>query len=231
MEKNFNFAPYAPPKNILDIINRKRERGLPETITTTVIEQVGIPSSSASRTLRALHFLGLIDEELKQTPIFEEIGNASSSQYPELMKKLVKEAYKDIFTLIDPAIDSMEKIQDAFRRYEPKAQRSRMIALFMKLCSEAKLTNNKATRKSNKSINVTKRFKPLPTFPSNNSENNLAKSDVDQKKNPLSVAEKNLFLALIDQLPTNRQWSKTKRERWIQAVIATVDLLVEVVDD
>jgi hypothetical protein len=35
----------------------------------------------------------------------------------------------------------------------------------------------------------------------------------------------------MQQLPAEARWTRSKRERWLQALEAAVDLLVEVVDE
>jgi ABC-type sulfate transport system substrate-binding protein len=41
-------------------------------------------------------------------------------------------------------------------------------------------------------------------------------------------ADYRLLAALMQQLPKDGKWSKARRDRWIQAISASVDLLVEI---
>jgi hypothetical protein len=134
-----DYAPYAPPKNVLDFIRRKRERGLPDVIGSQVLEQIGIPEGNAPRTLRALRFLGLIEDDGSQSAALERIGAASSTQYSKVLAEVIQQAYHQVFTMIDPSVDSETAIEDSFRQFQPEAQRSRMVALFLALCREADL--------------------------------------------------------------------------------------------
>ncbi len=54
-------APYAYPNAVLGLIQRYRDRVLPEPVTPTALRAFGISPGNASRTLQALRFLGLID--------------------------------------------------------------------------------------------------------------------------------------------------------------------------
>ena len=44
-------APYAPVHNVLTVIRRLRERGLPDPLTIQELERIGIPAGNAPRTL------------------------------------------------------------------------------------------------------------------------------------------------------------------------------------
>ncbi len=46
------FAPYAPAKAVLGVVERFRDRGLPEPLTTGALEQVGVPASMAPEPCR-----------------------------------------------------------------------------------------------------------------------------------------------------------------------------------
>ena len=67
-----NLAPYAPLANVLILIRRRRGKGLPEILNTEKLAKLGIPEGNISRTLQALRFLDLIDEEGYQSASFLE---------------------------------------------------------------------------------------------------------------------------------------------------------------
>src|ERR1700730_9244810 len=106
------FAPYAPSTSVLAVIRRLRDRSLPNPLTAQELTRLSISEGLANRTLRALSFLGLIDEEGHRTIAFERLGKASSNEYPELLGEVIKEAYTDVFTIIDPANATDIQIND-----------------------------------------------------------------------------------------------------------------------
>ena len=55
--------PYAPANAVIDVIKRLRETGLTEPVTQNSMEQIGIPPTMVGPTMRALVYLGLMDEE------------------------------------------------------------------------------------------------------------------------------------------------------------------------
>src|SRR6266508_4165539 len=95
-------APYAPPANIIQVIKRYRDRGLPDPVTNSSLETVGIPEGTVSRVTVGLKFLGLIDEEGHRTEAFERIKRATSAEYPSVLAEIIREAYKPIFQVVDP---------------------------------------------------------------------------------------------------------------------------------
>src|SRR5437899_2304963 len=77
-----NFAPYAPAKAVMKVIQRYRDRGLPDTLTPKALEQIGVPGTMSPRTLAALKFLGLLESDGTRTEAFERLKRAQTNEYP-----------------------------------------------------------------------------------------------------------------------------------------------------
>jgi hypothetical protein len=227
-------APYAPLSNIIGLIRRRRDKGMPEVLNTQELIRMGISEGNIARTLQALRFLNLVDEEGRQTKAFNRIARASTSEYPEILGEILKEAYSDVFTIIDPAEATDIEFVDAFRFYQPQKQRSRMILLFRGLCQETGLIEGgpPETRKRGR---VTKTNK-LPSQPQVNAALKAQSHIEEPPQSPnldsyQSINRKYALLeALLRQLPEDRRWTKEQRDRWLQALTANVDLLVDVVE-
>src|SRR5579871_3246489 len=86
-------APYAPFGCVIAVIRRFRERGLPETLTMQEITRVGVSEGNAPRTLQALRFLKLVDEDGHRTQTFDRLGRVPTSEYAEVLGEIIKEAY------------------------------------------------------------------------------------------------------------------------------------------
>lgn len=228
-----NFAPYAPAKAVLNVIERFRDRGLPDPLTSGVLEQIGVPASMAPRTLQSLRFLGLIDEGGNRLESFERLRQAKTDEYPGVLAEIVRAAYLPVFTIVDPATDSDTSIADAFRGYEPGAQRAKMISLFRGLCVAAGLIpvgNRPAGGAPKKPVGgaflskpraATKRAAPEEQEPKRVGEPRSDDGGVDIR----------LITAIIQQLPRERRWSASRRDRWLAAITSAVDLLIEVKED
>lgn len=237
-------CPYAPYGNVLTVINQMRERGLKEPVTMQLITTAGVAEGNASRTLQALRFLDLIDEEGYHTPNFHLLGNAPSDEYPEILGQILKDAYKNVFMVLDPATATDDRLQNAFRYYQPKAQRQRMISLFKGLCREAGLMpGGSEPMKRSRSTTSSKSTTPLgtnrkqlvtePSIPHKPLDTAFVSSQTNHHHQYDISQEYPLLLNLLQQLPKGEEkyWTKERREKWLQAVAANVDLLVDVKEE
>ena len=132
-------GPYAPPRAILEIINRFRHRGLATPFDADVLARAGVSNSLIQRTLHSLRTLDLIDEIGNPT---EQLINLQQAPEPEFQGRLadvVRAAYAEIFNFADPATDDAQAIRDAFRPYRPTGQQNRMVSLFLGLSAAAGL--------------------------------------------------------------------------------------------
>ena len=228
LDKN---APYAPFGCVISVIKRFRERGLAETLTIQEIVRVGVSEGNASRTLQALKFLKLVDEEGHRTQTFDRIARVPTNEYAEVFGEIVKDAYKDVFVIVDPAEATDIEINDAFRYYHPQAQRSRMVVLFRSLCQETGLIPGgpPETRKrmSNATINklgsrsVITRKSQIEVLQASEA-NGLSDNSI------VIGQEYGLLAGLLQQLPSDKKWTKERRDRWLQAFTANIDLLIDI---
>src|ERR1700687_6222092 len=119
-------GPYASASSILEVINRRRDRGLNTPINAEVLARAGIPESLIPRTLHSLQTLDLIDEAGAPTPTFEALRVAPAAEFKTWLQDWLKSAYADVFAFVDPSEDDEVKITDAFRPYNPAGQQRRM---------------------------------------------------------------------------------------------------------
>jgi hypothetical protein len=62
---------------------------------------------------------------------------STDEEYRSILAGLIREAYREVFDVVDPAKDPQERILNVFRRYTPASQRARMVIFFLGLCREA----------------------------------------------------------------------------------------------
>jgi len=225
METDRQPTPYAPVNNVLSVIRRLRERGLPEVLSFGELQRIGIPSGNASRTLVALRYLGLIDDEGRRTSAFDRLGRAKSDEYNEVLAEVVRNAYAQIFAIVDPAENSDIEIADAFRGLQPEAQRERMITLFLGLCREAGIVSGRAPE-----ARPRRRQQAAQEHPQRQRQERQPKSavrDDDQQDQPVGP-DFRLLAGLIQRLPKSGKWTQADRDRWLQAMAANVDVLIDV---
>ncbi len=213
-------APYAPVANVLTVIRRFRERGLLDPLTLQELERIGIPTGNAPRTLAALRFLGLVDDEGHRMDAFERLHGASTADYPKVLAEIVREAYEPVFTVVDPAEDTEIQLHDAFRHYQPQAQRERMVTLFLGLCQEAGIVQGGPPERRPRARRATLTARQ-PTTVSTKEAYEEASPSAD-----VGGADYRLLSALIQQLPRpGTGWTKVRRDKWMQAMGSAIDLL------
>lgn len=217
-----NFVPYASAKSVIQVIKRYRERGLPDPLTLEALQQVGITASMSSPTCRALLFLGLVDEAGAKTPLFENIRRATSDEYAQVLADAIRGAYSEIFIIADPAKDDASTIADAFRKYDPASQRSKMVNLFVGLCEEAGITEPRIKRRTREPATNTRAPK-ASTGP--------VVETVVSRNEDAAEFDFRLVSSIVQQLPKSGQWTSDKRQRWLDAMTSAIDLLIDVQDD
>lgn len=130
-------APYAPPSAVLKVIRHYADRDVPERVTLMNLVQIGVTEALAPRTLVALKFLGLLEDDGTTTERFRALRYAKSDEYQEVFGGVLDAAYKDILDHVDVGTATDTDIANAFRPYSPGGQRGRMITLFVALAREA----------------------------------------------------------------------------------------------
>ena len=232
---NDDFAPYASPSSILSVIHRFRQTGLSWPLTKDEIQRVGISQSLATRTISALEFLNLIDKEGNRTDTINILGRATTEEYPGVFADILKDAYSDVFAILDPASATDTQFFDAFRTKTPEKQRSRMVSLFKGLCVEAGLMEEESPTKKEKPKRVAK-----------NSSQKDEKKELVQRKTqqaritgsiPLEGEGSEYWYRKLEPLftklpgPSKPSWTKEDREKWHQALTALLDLYIPVKEE
>jgi hypothetical protein len=230
-----NYMPYAPAAPVIGLLRRLREGKLPDPLNPTTMLQVGIAEGNAPRIFNAMRFLRLINDQGGRTAEFDRLRRVSTEEYPRALAELVQAAYAPVLTIVDPAVDNDIAIADAFRGFEPIGQRSKMVAFFSALLREAAMlpggpiTTRQRTMKPRperpaKAPTGTTTARPTarPTGPAS------GQPVVTDDAPPSGGPDYRLLSALVQQLPREGRWSQERRDRWIGAITATIDLLVEV---
>lgn len=224
-------APYAAPKNVLDVIERYRRRGLRSPFTVDLLRQVNVPDGAAHRTLQALKLLDLIDDDGQPTEAFEALKLATEEEYRPRLEQVVRSAYHSVFAVVDPADHDAAAIQAAFRPYKPDSQWHRQVTLFLALCEEAGIIDKgpkrrgrakvqQTTPRQNGSTRTTARPPSRAPSPPRRDFTPPASLDSHPARDPA-------ITGVLARLPDSQRWTTRERERWLRAMEAAVDLLID----
>jgi hypothetical protein len=138
--------PYAPAANVIAVIDRARRLNLPASVDTDFLRLADVPEGSLGRVAFALRFLGLTDSSTRPTDQLRAMARATEEEYRDLLAGVVRSAYAADFERIDPSQETQAKIAEAFRRYEPRSQTTRMVMLFLGLAKAAGIPVMEAPR-------------------------------------------------------------------------------------
>lgn len=224
------YMPYAFVGNVLDVIKRLREVGIPDPLTVAEVTRVGVSEGNASRTVAALQFLGMIDKDGRHTESLKALERAKTEEYPEILAEALRSAYAAIFKVVNPATATEVAIDDAFRGFNPSKQRKRMVSLFIGLCQEAGIREGQpATRETVRE----------PSRQDN--EKNLFSSKIKQRFeiNPRHSNVDKWFSEveyLLRKLPENDgeqkpSWTKKERDTWVNFLSVWLDMNIDVIDE
>jgi Family of unknown function (DUF5343) len=242
-------VPYAPYANILMILRHARDKGLKEPVTAKSVTTLGIPEGNATRATQTLRFLKLLDEEGYLTERSKLLSKAPSEEYPGLLEQVLRDAYPIVFNALEPATATDQQYTNAFRLYEPGAQRHRMITLFKGLCREAGLiaggspevagrprpTSGKSNKSQTSSNGAKRTGRPEPKDATFDSEPhriwNTEASQTVSEASITSLPDYAMMHGVLKKLPfEKKQWTQPEREKWLNAVTAMVDMLFTLQD-
>lgn len=220
--------PYPPPSNLVSVLHRLRSRNLPERIDAEYLRDAGIPDGTVSRTLFALRFLRLITDANEPSQALRSIGVSTDEEYLGTLAGLVREAYQEVFNVLDPAEDSQDRILNVFRRYTPASQRQRMVIFFLGMCREAGIPTLDVprargmtdSRQPSRGI----RQAPHPVASSGQARNTRQQSRTQQP--PSLMSPQSSLPPALDGLvrslpPAGSPFSVARRQQWLRMAEAT----------
>lgn len=225
-------APYAPGETILQAITAFRERGLTTPITEDVLIRASIPESLAKRTLRSLQGLDLLDATGNPTAEFEGLRRVPTTEFKQRLEALIRSVYAEVFQFTDPAKDDPDRVADAFRMYDPPGQRSRMVALFLRLCAASGIIPEQQAKP--RTAPAGKRKSPRESSVRINSTKSAAPRARDARAGPSDALGMNADLppalvGLIASIPVHRGWTAGDRAKFMTAFGHVLDFTVPIV--
>jgi hypothetical protein len=214
--------PYAPSSNVIAVLQKIRSRNLVEKIETEYLRDIGISEGTIARTLFAMRFLGLTDESGLLLPPLKAMHTATDEEYRTILAGLIRESYKEIFSVVDPSEVSQEKILNIFRRYTPASQRDRMVVFFLGMCREAGIPTldvPKSRAMTTKSAKGETKLPNIIRIGARTSSLQRARGN----QSPPSIGLNPALEGLIKTLPApGEALSQERRSQWLKMAEATL---------
>jgi hypothetical protein len=149
-------APYAPASTLSQFFDHIRFVKTPDMVSSGLLEDYNIPKGHAFALLSTLKFLGIIEDNGAPTPAYKLL-QTSGEEFKTNLEAIVRAAYSDLFSVVDPSRNGRDHIKNFFARNYSPATAERATALFLDLCGEAgiptleekssKIVKEKPTRK------------------------------------------------------------------------------------
>jgi hypothetical protein len=194
---------------------------LPEYVDAEYLRDAGIPEGTIGRTLFALRFLGIIEEGGIPTSALRSIHTSTDEEYRTVLAGLVREAYKEVFNVVDPAEDTQDRIINVFRRYTPASQRSRMAGFFLGMCREAAIPTLDVPRQ--RAMVGTRQVANKPSARPSSTEKTGPAPGVTHPKAGYPSGVPPALDGLVRSLPAEgTPLSITRRQQWLKMAEATL---------
>jgi hypothetical protein len=233
-----NFAPYASAVNVVAVLRHLRAHGLPEKITPNTLVNIGVNSGTIARLIAALKFLEIIDDKREITETAKKIQSSSDEEYPKILAGIIRTVYSDVFTTASDSNVELAKIAPVFPGYDPSNQRRQQVALFLGLCKESALIEGSPiTVKITKPVRKpTAKTAPIPVVAPRATRKSkteavpevpVAQPAPIVEEVPARAADYDILRSLLSALPETGAWTKERRQRWLGAFTANLDLLIE----
>lgn len=213
-----NTGPYTSPKVVIDLIERHRERGLPQPVDAATLARAGVSESLIPRTLQSLVALDLIEDNGQISEALEAMRLAPQGEFKQRVKEWLDAAYADVLQFTDPASDDETKVRDAFRNYKPVGQQGRMVTLFLRLYEYAGVELPQAAKPV---------ARPRPAVVRDRVRvREVAKAPRETLAQPTRKATTGLppaIAGLLESLPQDGQgWTETRRDGFLTAFTAVL---------
>ena len=131
-------APYVAVGIVWEFFNKLKFVSTPSHLDAKELEEYGIPKHWTYHLLSTLKFLNLVEKNGKATPALQSLQMRGEEFKPNL-EEVVRNAYAELFTKVDPARDSRANIANFFMKHYGMSPSGadKAVSLFLDLCGEA----------------------------------------------------------------------------------------------
>lgn len=152
--------PYVAAGTLWEFLNKLKFVSAPPHLDARELEEYGIPKHWAYHLLSALKFLNLVEKNGKTTPALNSL-QMRGDDFEHNLQDVVRNAYADLFTKVDPARDSRANIMNFFMKHYGTSPTGaeKATTLFLDLCGEAGIPTLK------EALSTVAKTRPTPSKP------------------------------------------------------------------
>jgi hypothetical protein len=220
-------APYTTTVVLTRLMDWFRDRTPTGIVDMDTVVRAGVPESLATRTIRSLILLELLNENREPSKQWIDMASIrGDEEYKIQLQNWIRSTYSEILIYCDPSSDSYERISEAFRGYEPKGQRSAMASLFIGLWKYSGLESPNAGAVA--SLSPTK--KKSATY--SGRPGRLTRPRHNRIPSPTKLDDISPGLVgLLRQIPSEgKTWTVTTRDTFVEAFKAVLNFTVPIGD-
>lgn len=233
-------APYISFRTFLNLLDRLHGGGIPQHIDRHFWGGF-LAGGVGQQVMAALRFLGLIDPVTNEpTPMLERL--VAPEQRKAAMAELLRERYSAVWDSgIDPARTTPDHLDAAFSKlYKVDGEtRRKAVTFFVHAAkfAELPLSMQVAAKTRQRQAPSTSSGRPRPNNgrsvdppPSQRTSSGRQppRQDVAHKRDGSRYG---ILHDLLDRLPEDQRWTAAHRMRWLRALEANLDLLVETTEE
>jgi hypothetical protein len=152
--------PYVAAGTLWEFFNKMKFVSTPPHLDAIELQEYGIPKHWAYHLLSALKFLNLVEKNGKTTPALSSL-QMRGDEFKHSLEAVVRNAYAELFTKVDPARDSRANIMNFFMKHygiSPSGA-EKATTLFLDLCAEAGIPTLK------EALSTVSKPRPTPSKP------------------------------------------------------------------
>ncbi len=218
--KEVETGPYVSWLTVKNTVEKMaKEGGVPSQVDRSYLSNM--PGSTQSQLIAAMKWLGFIGQDMRPTPLLEQVVAADEAGRKEIIKTLLQDKYPGPSSL--PALATQQQLEDAFRKMGFSGATLRKgIAFYLRAASFGDLA-------------VSQHFK-TPKEPAGNGAERKprkqskpagrASSNIEQPSYATSGTLHPLIQGLIQELPPiNGAFPKAKQEDWLQLAQVTFRMI------
>lgn len=194
-------APYVPAATLSNFFDHVRWVSTPKKVDAGLLLDYGMPQGNIGALLSALKFFGLVQDDGTATPAFKMI-QTGGDEFRANLEEIVKRAYADVFSRLDPSRDSREKIRNYFARNYSPAISNKATILFLDLCKEAGIPVAEETTPTLKHVGRSS-SKQLTKRSITKTKHEIPTSQAEQKPSVATLTEDELQRMYVRRLIEN----------------------------